>query len=576
MRIVPLLILLLLLSTYSVVAEEQGIVNSRDWRDVYSSMLYGELSGLNVRFLTSTNHAKLILNAIPKDDDINVFSSQSNPYVANYEVLIKAEEFSSTKETVSNTLNLALAQQLPNINKYIIIDDSYGYNAIAAAPYASVDNYYVLFADAGNIDAVDQFLSGKNPASVILFGQLDAQVKDILAKYNPEIINEGDRFENNMAIVDKYLKVKPTKQVILTNGEFIEQSLMTGDDPVLFIGKANVPEKIRTYITNSDFEVAILIGNELIATATFIRRQIGISVFVKFAQGARSPEGPISEVEDLDRFPMPSYVLGMSIDSAVYNSATNTLEVTYKNDFDLATFFTSTIIVLPDNLTLQDNEAVFLDGAEYKTVPYNQLRDGGTLSINSLEAEAQIITFYGESPEALENQLTATVPISRVTVDDSSLIEISDVVYSPSAQRFFVTVKNIGPVKAYVHPEIVDVLVNDEPTTRASEDVLLIPEGESAQFPIKLKMTEADILDNREVTARAYYGVRENALVKIVLATFPMRLVGADYTVYIIFAVVLLLLIILLFVKKECNVCKEKNPVHRSKCKRCKAPFRKK
>jgi len=111
----------------------------------------------------------------------------------------------------------------------------------------------------------------------------------------------------------------------MSNGEFIEASIMSGDDPVIFIGKSTVPQQIQDYIKTSGFQVSVLIGNELINSATAIRRQLGISVFVKFAQGSRTPTGPIATVEDLDKFPMPRYAVDMGIYSIMYNKATGSL-----------------------------------------------------------------------------------------------------------------------------------------------------------------------------------------------------------------------------------------------------------
>ncbi len=573
---IAVLVLVILFVLPQVYSADQNLVNSRDWRDVYSAMLFGSLQGTDTKFLTSTNHAKLILNSIPKERSIDIYSSSDSPFVANYRALVSGEGYSDVNEDASPNLNLELAEQLGDIDKFIIIDDSYGYNAIAAAPYAAVDNYYVLFADSGNIGDVDNFLSDKNPSSVILFGQLDASVKEQLAKYNPLIINKGDRFENNIEMVNRYLKVKPTKQVVLTNGEFIEQSLMSGTDPVLFIGKANVPEKIKSYIGKSDFEVAILIGNELIGVATSIRREIGISVFVKFAQGARAPSGPISQVEDLDRFPMPTYQLGLDIDSATYNTATNTLEVTYRNTAALAAYFVSTINVLPDNKTLKDDEPVFIDGNEIKTVLYSKTTAGDNFVLESLDAEAEITAFFGESPNSMENSIIKTVDISRIAVLDDSEIELEGLVYDKSTQRFYVTIKNIGLVDAYTKPELVGVIVNDEPITRSADSPVFIKKGDSAEIPIKLKLSEADILDNEQVTVKAYYGVRENSLTKTIIADFVLELREGNYLVFVLIAVLLVIIIIFLVARKECPVCRQKNMIHNSRCRRCRAPFNRK
>jgi hypothetical protein len=83
------------------------------------------------------------------------------------------------------------------------VDDAYGYNALSVASYAVISNYYVLFANDRNIGIIDSFLSDNKPTSVIIFGQVDEVVKTRLAKYNPETINLGDRFDNNIEMVKR-------------------------------------------------------------------------------------------------------------------------------------------------------------------------------------------------------------------------------------------------------------------------------------------------------------------------------------------------------------------------------------
>jgi hypothetical protein len=48
---------------------------------------------------------------------------------------------------------------------------------------------------------------------------VDREVRDKLAEFNPEIINEdGDRFANNVEIVKKYKLIKDTKQFCSPTG----------------------------------------------------------------------------------------------------------------------------------------------------------------------------------------------------------------------------------------------------------------------------------------------------------------------------------------------------------------------
>jgi archaellum component FlaF (FlaF/FlaG flagellin family) len=568
------LLLFVLLSQGILAAPDRVIINSADWHDVYSGMLYASLSGIPSNFLVSQKHGAILLYSIPTAERSPfVVSSRSQPYVVGYASFLTAKGYDNATELVTRNANLDLARDLTSITKFIVIDPAYGYNAISAAPYAVQSRQYVLFADRRNIDEVLAFLQGRPPASLLVLGQVDREVKDALAPFNPETVNTGDRFSNNLVMVDRYLQLKPTKQVILSNGEFLEAGIMSGADPVVYIGRTNVPDAVQQYIKKSDIEVGILIGNELIGTATTVRRQLGISVFVKFAQGARTPQGAIAQVEDLDRFPMPRYDLSLEIVSIVYNKATRSLEVTYRNPTDLALYFKSTLTI-NDGGTVKvtgDNDPLFLDKRGTKTVVYTAATDGTPLLLQGENLTAQVLTIYGEGPKSLENTLQATLSISQVEVKDDTAVNITDLYYDKSRQEFVATIENVGPVDAYVEPEMENLLINDEPVTVAAERAVLIKKGRSASIPIAIAMAEADFAANPQVTVRAYYGERELSLIKITEKSFPLRFGGGygQYVPYAVVVAVILILLLFLGTKKKCKHCGHRNARGRKTCEKC-------
>ncbi|MBW2990754.1 zinc ribbon domain-containing protein [Candidatus Woesearchaeota archaeon] len=581
-RILFLSILSLVIVFNSVLAQPDHLIsNSADWRDVYSTVIYANLLGVSSHFLTSTPHGPILLYEIPKTkQNIQIITSADKPFVVGYESFIRGRGYENPEELIFDEANLELAERLPSINKYIVIDDSYGYNAIAVAPFAVKAKYYVLLADDRNIGDVDDFLSTKNVDDMIIYGHVDREVRSALVKYNPEIINSetGSRFENNMMIVDKFSEIGSIKQVILTNGEFIEASMMSGKEPVLFIGRNNVPAEIEEYIKNRDIEIGVLIGNELIGTATAIRRQVGISVFVKFARGSRVPGGTINPVEDLDRFPMPSYQLSMSIQSIDYNKATGSLEVTYNNNVDLATYFKSTITIknaAGETLAVVgDENTVFIDGGETKTIVYEvDLSEAE----NTENLTGEIYTIYGESKTSLENALSGDFKINIITVLDDAEIEITDLVYDKSRGRFLVTIENIGKVDVYVDVELVDLWFDGEYITVSADDIEKIGVGKKKTIPIKIKLEEEDLEDkrNEEITVRGVYGERKHALVKSKTRTFKLRLKKAVtwwYIPIIIVVVIIILLLLLLLLKrrkKKCPRCRTKNDKNAAHCKKC-------
>lgn len=568
--IIALMILIMpLLAIPNANAIEKVISNSADWKDVYSAMLYASLiekqPGL---FLTSAKHSTVLLYSVAKETDgILVVSSRSQPYIVNYKGVMEGQGYQDVEELVSNTINLDLAKRIveeKNINKFIIVDDAYGYNALSVGSYAALAGYYVLFANERNIGQIDNFLDDVNLPEVIIFGQVDEAVKTRLDQYNPETINKGDRFDNNIEIVKRYLQIKDTQQTLMSNGEFIEASIMSGQDPVIFIGRSTVPQQVQDYIKESNFQVAVLIGNELINSATSIRRQLGISVFVKFAQGARNPEGSIAAVEDLDKFPMPSYSLNMELFSIVYNKATNTLWVTYHNLANLGAFVKGTITLNVDGrqIVVGDQEPIFIDKNQYKTITYDVVLEGSNIT-------AQIYTLFGEGRRSLENVLQGTIQVDIVEILDDSAINITSVVYDRNSKEFLVTIENIGDVDAYVNLELLDLFINGEYIIISSPETMLLKPGQKVTLKVPVELSDTDIKNNPVIKVKSYYGERENSLVKTVYGEFEFKEKSIDYAFYILLVLVIILLLLVLFGKKKCPNCGTKNSRARKRCKKC-------
>ena len=371
--VMVLIIIMVAINASQIKAQEQDfthiIINSEDWRDVYSATMYGNLIGVGSDFLVSSRHGPVLLGGISKTNDIRIISSRNSPFVIGYQGVVRDSGFASADEVVLASPNQDLIEELDDITNFVIIGNTYGYDSIAVAPYAMINRAWVFFADRTNIDEIDSILSNREVDEVLIYGFVDRDVRDTLQKYGPKVINTGDRFEDNIEIVEEYLKIKPVKQVILSNGEFVETEILSGANPVLFTGKANVPDQISNYIKSSDFEVGVLVGADLVGSATNIRRSTGMSVIVKFARGARAPTGAVAAVEGLDLFYLPIPIVSLKLHSAKYNSATSQLEVTYKSDSNVPIFFRGTLTPISGTTELTrigDVEPVFIAPNDFK------------------------------------------------------------------------------------------------------------------------------------------------------------------------------------------------------------------
>ncbi|MFH1801981.1 MAG: hypothetical protein ABH864_00855 [archaeon] len=550
-----LFFLLVSASLVSAADFTQVIANSEDWRDVYSIMHYAGLEGAARDFLVSTRHGPVLLNAISKENDVLVVSSRSVPYVFNYADTVEGRDFRSVEERVVRNANLELIDDMDDVENFIIIGDDYGYNAIAVAPYAVVNRAWVFFADRANIGEIDSILSSRNVDEVLIYGFVDRDVKQALEKYNPEIIDTGDRFKDNVEIVEKYLEIKPTEQVLLTNGEFIEKELMNGLNPVLFTGKENVPTQISDYLKSSDLQVGVLVGSDLVGAATNIRRTTGISVIVKFARGARAPTGAVAAVENLDLFYLPIPITVLDLHSAKYNRATSQLEITYRSDSNVPIFFKGTITPISDGADgarIGDVDPIFIAPNDYKTVSYPDVAFNG----DSLTLE--IFTLFGDTPSSLEKILEATVQAEIVNVLDRCEIEIEGIKYSKPKGAFIVRIKNLGDIDCWADVELSGVLIDGIEETLGSEGSVLIKAGKTGKIVIEQEMTDEDLDDNSFVNIIAYYGEREDGLVKIQRGKFELTIETISYATIGLIALIIVIVVaffILLFLwrrrKKE-------------------------
>lgn len=544
--IVCLLLSIFIMSFVSAQEFDQVISNSEDWKDVYSALHYSNLLGKQGDFLVSTKHGDLLLDGIDRDKEIMVISSKDDQYVPNYPSKIEGEGFPEPEEKKVDSANLELIQDMENIDNFIVVGDSYGYNAMAVVPYAVLTNSWVFFADDRNIYDIDQILSERDVEDIIIYGFVDGEVRDTLSKYDPESINKEDKFENNIEIVEKYIEQKPeTKQALLTNGEFIEKELMGGKNPTLFTGRENVPEKIGEYLKSSDIEVGVLIGNSLVGAATNIRRTTGISVMAKFARGARSQEGGVSAVEGLNLFPLPTPTVDLQIESIKHNKATSVLEVTYNSQANVPFYLEGTINLNSeeDNTRVGDTEPVFMTPGDHRTITY---------SVNVSPSEnmsADVYTLYGESPGALDRVLEKTTNVSVVDVVDGCEIDVSgdDVEYIKQKDSFAINIKNTADVDCWVDVELEDIYSDYQEQTIGTKEALKIDAGDKEKVYIEKEISDKDLKKNDFVDLTVRYGERQDGLVKVFKGSFELFIKRYTTTTYVIAGLVLALIAVLVF-----------------------------
>lgn len=525
LRSILVWVLLVILAPIAVQATTV-VVNSDDWMDVYSGMQYAYLNGYNAKFMTSKRYATILPHIIPQNEDIIVIESQRIPFTVNLagNLRIDGYEARTVFSSGGRATNIELAKQA-SATRFILIDPAYGYNAMAVIPYALYTGAYVLFADRKNTDQVLDFLNSRQADSILLYGQLDDVIYERLAIYSPEVIDEGNRYEDNVEIIRKYLALNPQPQLLLTDGSIIEEELMRAgknNEVTLLIGKGNPAGETVEFVKSARFPTAVIIGNHLSQSGKVLKDKTGMPVFMKFAQGIAS--GTESKaVTALDMFPLPTINLNLGLKRTRYNTITKSIEITYENKGIRAYVRTSAGILAGNEriITVGDVETQRIEANETRSISYKADLTENVAAGQNLTVD--MFTIYGESQEILDHAISYTGPIEVVTVQDRCDLTITSLEYNTKTQRFRVNVENEGPVRCHVDSELRNIIVEDEPTTVEYPGTLQVDARDSAVLEIKQRMTPVDLADNPEVLVHLMYGEQEDLLLNVLDARLPLR-----------------------------------------------------
>jgi hypothetical protein len=380
---------------------------------------------------------------------------------------------------------------------------------------------------------------------------------------DPETIDFGDRFDNNIEIVRKYRAISPIDQVTLTSGDFMEAGLMAGAEPILFIGADSVPDQVAEYVKAGGIRVGVLVGNDLVASAQSLKSKTGISVFLKFGQGAGSGATSM-EVRNLDFYYLPNYPLNVSVSDVGFNSATSELEVTYKNNADAFAYVKPTVkLYVGEELaqTVGESEPILIEARGESGSSYEV--NLSEYTIQGTELSANVFVQYGESKKSLEKSLDSDLAVEVVKFRDESDVEVVKVTYQPKNEKLVVSIKSLGP-DCYVRPSVRIFQGGEEKILDAP--VTKLPSGATKDFRFDVALSEDDLRDYEQVPVTIAFGERENFLLSKLL--FLKRLeVASDFDLTSVAypaAVALLLLVVAVLLlqlrKKNAGEEKEERP----------------
>lgn len=553
------LLLLMVSLGFSIV-----VVNSMDGRDVVSGVYYGAISGEEVVFVPPAYSEDIVYGKIGMNKEVVLIESSSNPIIVGMKNSLENKGNSviliSSIDPYETNLQLAGSSRA---ERFVLVDPVYGYNTISVLAYAKENGMYLLFVDNKNMEGVLGFLEENSPEEVLVYGYMDEEVK--LALGEEEIayteINNGDKFLDNMEILGEYFGMYPSKkQVIFSDGNAFEDTIIAADDPVVLISpviSTDTYNFVKEKVREGQIKVGLVVDAEYAQTAydlkTTINNELGseeLSVLVKFGQS--TGQG----VESVDLFPLRGPIIGLEVTKAEYNTATGMLEVTYGNTGNVPEYVKSQIVVSLDGgyaETIGDQEP-FMIGRE------ETLGRGYALEVEEGEIVVEITALYGSSMKSTENGIVVTLDAGRVSYIDSSLLEISTFTQDEETGDVFITYDNAGEEGVYFRPDAT-VEIGGKSTKIKSDTIysLGVGEAEMVKFPGVLGAAEGDV----EVLAGADYGSREAFMEKRVEGSHVFSVEApveeAEFDMNLLFlAVILLLVAVIVYLVLGRNGKKEK------------------
>jgi hypothetical protein len=491
------------------------VINSQNWEDVYSGILYAKLNNMNAYFLTSSNPSGLL--KLLSDNEIILIESKS-PFLPNFKSLLENNKYKVTMKEISDSSDLSIDSQ----NVYVIGKENYQ-AALLLAPLARVENSWVYIVDDNNINIVLPKLQGKN---VILVGYLKRSIKDALEKYKKEEIIEPNKFKLSLSIAERFLQKKPTTQVLIVDGRSMEDEMFQGHSPLILVGPNLLPKETFSWLLNKGIKTCVVIGSELTYVGEQIRAQSNktIGVLIKFGQATYG-----SPVYALSMFPLPTPELKLEVSSIIYDPLTKKLYIIFKNSGNIGLFELTSFKILSGAREITssgDEKPTFIGVGESFVATYSISIPPEELA-NNLTVE--LFVSYGESQDSLDLYLTnagkfgppLTKNLEIKEIKDDSLLNITKITYYKNYGRIGVEVINVVNISTYFVVKIPGIRVQGVPTPISSE-MSFIGKGTKEIF-IPVKLDEIDIKENSNLRVILTYGENKDALLKILDVSLPLE-----------------------------------------------------
>lgn len=488
------------------------VVNSNDWKDVYSGMMYSHYEEDGQPYFVSTTSGTSIFEILP-NNPVTLIESDRVPYSPNFGARLSTNSFEVEDRIGVRNGNLEL--QPKNVDNFIVVSEDYPSSAIISAPLARQTDSWVLIANQENVDEISSRLENTEEETLMI-GNFPDSIREELEPFADEQITSSNRANLSIKVAERFKRENAgvLNNVRLSSGLFLEKSMFKQNMPVLLTGTNYLPEQTSRFIEENNVNNAYIIGNQLTSVGEEIKDEIDdVSVFVKYGQGKGD------KMYALSMFSLPNSNPDLELSYSIYDPSSEKVYLGFENTGN-SKLYKLTSFSITDNgnqiAASGDDSPIFIGSEQRKTLNYNI--DPET-ELNGDE-QIRLTTSYGPNTQAMTGYLTnedkfeppyiGDLSINRIQTDTNVTIE--NIFYENSESRFRVILRNQGDSRAFVDTDLTGIMIDGRNTSINGDRVSIEP-GKQREIYLTAELSNQLSSSQETAIVSLNYGPEETSMV---------------------------------------------------------------
>ncbi|VVB56830.1 Uncharacterised protein [uncultured archaeon] len=425
------------------------LVNSQNYEDVMAASVYAAANGDTLAFAITPAQAVFVTHYYTsvKTDPV-VYLEGSKTILPNMATLLRQTGLRNLTVVQGQPVQEWVADQFPR-KQAILVGGGYGQDALSLAPYAALTKSPLFFVDEpSRAGPVLDAIASRGYASTLIYGQVASQLTpEQTAKLpEPQTIDTGSRYTNNMEIVRRFEQIRPARQAMFVSGYSFEKSMVDASYPIVLVGRSSVPNDLADFLKKQNITSGVVFSGDstdpsqqssiVDGMASLRALYPELAVFIKFGEGYAG----VNQALPLMVMPLPSPTVSLQVLNLSYNVGAKRFELRVANAGDFI-YLSSGVFV--SGVGSADSSQISL--APNQTTTVGIPLDASSAIVSGHIPAADVTVNYGEDAGLLDNVDTVSftnIPLS--TYSDNSTLTLVRVTYSSDQKAFQLQMQGDG------------------------------------------------------------------------------------------------------------------------------------